>query len=105
MKRVLLSGCLLVFALGCNPEKQKLHGYDEVAFPETVENMGDINSADDDYNSTLQTIGSVSALTFCSKRGGRRDFDFVRESINYYFDLRSGLFSFDNTAHGGLNIM
>ncbi len=105
MKRVLLAGCLLGLLSGCDPEKQKLHGYDEVAFPETVENMGAINSVDDDYNSNLQTIGAVSALTFSSKRGGRSDFDFVRESLNYYYDLRSGLFSFDYAPYGGLDVL
>jgi hypothetical protein len=105
MKRVLLGGCLLGLFLGCDPAKQKLHGYDEVAFPETVENMGDINSVDDDYNSALQTVGAVSALTFSSKRGGRSDFDFVRESLNYSFDLRSGLFSFDYTPYSGLSVL
>ena len=105
MKRVLLTTCLVGLFFGCDPDKQKLHGYDEVAFPETVENMAAINSVDDDYNSNLQTIGAVSALTFSSKRGGRSDFDFVRESLDYNFDLRSGLFSFEYTPYGGLDIL
>ncbi|WP_245563764.1 hypothetical protein [Spirosoma luteum] len=105
MKRMLLGACLLGLLFSCDLEKQKLHGYDEVAFPETVETMGAINSIDDDYNSNLQTVGAVSALTFSSKRGGRRDFDFVRESLNYSYDLRSGLFSFDYTPYGGLDVV
>lgn len=105
MKRVLLGGCLLGLFLGCDPDKRRLRGYDEVAFPETVENMGAINSVDDDYNSNLQTVGEVAALTFSSKRGGRRDFDFVRESLNYSYDLRTGQFSFDYTPYGGLSVL
>ena len=99
MKRLLVASSLLLSLFSC--EKTRLYGYDEVAFPETVTNMGDINSVNDDYNSNLQTVGELASLTFSSKRGGRSDFDFVNESLNYYFDLRTGQFSLKNESPSG----
>lgn len=83
-----------------HPEK-----YNQGSFPATVTNLGDINSVDDDYNSTAPTFASVIPLLFSSKRGGRTDFNFVKESLNYSFDKRSGKFSWDNKPYGGWDIL
>ncbi len=103
MSRVLSVGCLLLLMVSCDifhPEK-----YSQGNFPATVTNLSDINSVDDDYNSTSPSLGSVIPLLFSSKRGGRRDFNFVQQSLNYTFDKRSGHFSFDNKPYSGWDIL
>lgn len=96
-------GCLCLAVVGC--DKQQPMQYSQGTFPNVVMNLGDINSVDDDYNSTIPAFGNVMPLLFSSKRGGRSDFNFVRESLNYSFDRRSGAFSFDNKPYGGLGIL
>ncbi|GAB3786433.1 hypothetical protein GCM10028818_49830 [Spirosoma horti] len=79
--------------------------YSQGVFPETVTNLGAINSIDDDYNSTAPAFGTVMPLLFSSKRGGRTDFNFVKESLNYSFNKKTGQFSFDNKPYGGWDIL
>ena len=101
MKRLFLLIGLLTIPTGCGYlESNK---YSQGTFPETPVNLSEINSVDDDYNSNIQTVGGVLALTFSSKRGGRTDFDFVNESLNISFDLRSGKSVIDNQPYGGLD--
>lgn len=102
MKLLLCVACLVAVLASCDQDDQ--HRYQPV-FSETPVNLGTINSTDDDYNSNLSVIGEVMALTFSSKRGGRSDFNFVQESFNYGFDMKTGTFSFDNQPNGGLDIM
>lgn len=105
MKSTLLLciGCLCLVVIGC--DKRQPVQYNQGTFPELVTNLGDINSVDDDYNSTAPSFGNVMPLLFSSKRGGRSDFNFVRETLNYTFDKRSGIFSFDNKPYGGLDVV
>lgn len=79
MHRILVGGCLLVLLQGCYRENVSQEWYAQGTFPETVTNLGDINSVDDDYNSALPVFGQVAPLVFSSKRGGRSDFNFVCE--------------------------
>jgi hypothetical protein len=44
-------------------------------------------------------------LVFSSKRGGRKDFNLVRETLNYSFSRKSGKFTFDNKPYGGLHVV
>lgn len=104
-KPILIASGLWLTLIGCNQFKPEPYEYNQAAFPETVTNLGDINSADDDYNSTVPSFGQVMPLLFSSKRGGRPDFNFVQESLNYGFDRRTGVFSFDNKPYGGLDIL
>ncbi|UFH54617.1 TolB family protein [Spirosoma sp. KNUC1025] len=101
MKRLFAFICLFVVA-GCNLFEPT---YSEGSFPTTVVNLGEVNSAYDDYNSTSHVVGGVMALVFSSKRGGRTDFDFIHESLNTLFDLKGGKFSFDNHPYGGLDVV
>lgn len=101
MKQTCMAGVLLLLLFSC--DLTGLHGYDEVAFPETVENLGSVNSPDDDYNSALTSVGDVASLVFSSKRGGRGDFNFVRELLNYQYERRNGKFSLDNRPYTGLD--
>lgn len=105
--KAILYGSFLVTTLmltGCEPSSRG-YKYNEGTFPETPLNLGVINSPDDDYNSTVPTYGEVLPLIFSSKRGGRTDFDFVKESFNYRFDRTTGTFSVDNRPYGGLDIL
>lgn len=96
--------CVLLMSLvSCDIIHLGEHSQGE--FPETVTNLGAINSVDDDYNSAASTFASVIPLLFSSKRGGRSDFNFVKESLNYSFDKRSGKFSWDNKPYGGWDIL
>lgn len=99
MKRVLLSVCLLSVVCSCNIFEP---GYKEGAFPGTPINLTDINSPDDDYNSTAKVVGDVIALVFSSKRGGRGDFNFIHEALDVSYDLKKGKFSFTTHPYGGL---
>jgi hypothetical protein len=102
MSRLPVLLCVLLIVSGCG-----LFGlgnkYSQGTFPQTPLNLGAINSADDDYNSTAPSAGGVMSLVFSSKRGGRTDFNFVREYLAYDFDLRTGAFSISNTPYSGLN--
>jgi hypothetical protein len=102
-KRILIGGYLVLSLVGCNPPYS--NKYSQGTFPETVTNLGTINSTDDDYNSDVPSFGTVMPLVFSSKRGGRSDFNFVKESLNYNFDRSSGAFSFDNQPYGGWDIV
>ncbi|GAB3805626.1 hypothetical protein GCM10028819_39230 [Spirosoma humi] len=101
--RLLLVCGLLVLMGSCGPFH--LGEYSQGVFPETVTNLGAINSVDDDYNSTAPAFGTVIPLLFSSKRGGRSDFNFVKESLNYSFDKHSEKFSWDNKPYGGWDIL
>ena len=105
MKRLLALSSLFLALLSCHREPNNLVGYDQVIFPETVMNLGSINSSDDDYNSALTSVGDITSLVFSSKRGGRSDFNFVRETLNYSFERRNGRFTFDTNPYGGLTIL
>lgn len=101
MKRFLISLFLLLVMIGCGIfEYDK---YTQGVFPDTVVNLGDINSADDDYNSTSHVVGNVIALVFSSKRGGRSDFNLVHTPLGVEFDLRKGDFTFSTQPYGGLD--
>ncbi|WP_461079724.1 TolB family protein [Spirosoma flavus] len=103
MKQLLFLFFLLVAVSSCGPFTPDQ--YTQGSFPETPENLSDINSADDDYNSTSHVVGNVMALVFSSKRGGRTDFNLVHESLETTFDLRSGSFTFNTHPYGGLDVI
>lgn len=96
-------GCLCLIAMSCDKLQQMQ--YSQGTFPNVVTNLGDINSIGDDYNSAVPAYGAVMPLLFSSKRGGRADFNFVKESLNYSTDRRTGVFSFDNKPYGGLDVV
>ncbi|SOD98391.1 TolB family protein [Spirosoma fluviale] len=98
-----LIGCLCLLVMSC--EKLRPMQYSQGTFPDVVTNLGDINSVDDDYNSAIPAFGSVMPLLFSSKRGGRSDFNFVKESLDYSFSRSSGVFSFTNKPYWGLGVL
>lgn len=100
MNRLLILICLLTAVCSCNLFEP---GYREGTFPDTPINLADINSADDDYNSTSNVAGDVIALVFSSKRGGRADFNFIHEALEVAYDLRKGKFMFTTKPYGGLS--
>ncbi|MES2328104.1 MAG: hypothetical protein V4539_00790 [Bacteroidota bacterium] len=65
--------------------------YNEGTFPTTPTNMGSINSAYDDYNSTFPFIGTSCPLVFSSNRGSQgQNFDFVFKWVDIYRDRYDG---------------
>ncbi|HLL97049.1 MAG TPA: hypothetical protein VK404_18900 [Spirosoma sp.] len=103
MKRLFILCALLPLTIGCGliePDR-----YTQGTFPETPVNLGDINSVDDDYNSTSHSIGNVMALVFSSKNRGRTDFNFIHKSLDIRFDLKTGKLTFDTHPYGGLDVM
>jgi len=62
-------------------------------FPDTVVNLKDINSAYDDYNISMYSLGSNIPIVFSSNRsseGGQ--FDLVQSIFSYAFDQTNGSF-------------
>ncbi len=100
MNRLLILICLVTAVCSCSLFEP---GYKEGAFPETPINLADVNSADDDYNSTSKVAGDVMALVFSSKRGGRSDFNFIHEALEVTYDLRKSKFTFTTKPYGGLS--
>ncbi len=100
MNRLLILICLVTAVCSCSLFEP---GYKEGAFPETPINLADVNSADDDYNSTSKVAGDVMALVFSSKRGGRSDFNFIHEALEVTYDLRKDKFTFTTKPYGGLS--
>ncbi|WP_338876233.1 hypothetical protein WBJ53_11330 [Spirosoma sp. SC4-14] len=105
INRILFGIFLLMSLAGCFREHVSQEWYSRGTFPETITNLGDVNSVDDDYNSALPFFGEVMPLVFSSKRGGRSDFNFVWEWLNYSFDRRTGAFTLDNKPYGWLDVV
>ena len=82
---------ILVFTLmvACKPDYQPRVA--SVSFPETPVNMGDINSAFDDYNSTASFIGYTSPFCFSSNRNSSgRNFDIIYKLLDVYASVIDG---------------
>ncbi|WP_128544185.1 TolB family protein [Larkinella soli] len=107
MKPLFLFGYLMVLLGLTSCERWGLSGYkyNQGSFPDRPVNLGEINSADDDYNSDIPFYGEVVPLIFSSKRGNRSDFNLVSENFNYSFDRKTGRFTLDNRPYGGLDIL
>ncbi|MEO8173890.1 MAG: hypothetical protein ABI581_12430 [Sediminibacterium sp.] len=85
MRNVFLLATLFgVTIIGCTPNGGGSgFKYNEGTFPSTATNLGSINSAYDDYNSALPTIGSSVPLVFSSNRNSQgKDFDFIYKWID-----------------------
>jgi hypothetical protein len=82
---IIISGCLKKSE---NPVK-----YESGFFPDTVMNMGSINSAFDDYNLNINVLTGRGPIVFSSNRnstGGQ--FDLVQGIIEFGFDQSDGSF-------------
>ena len=90
MKSKLLVPILVFTVLGaCKPDHQT--PYVPVSFPDSPVNMGDINSAFDDYNSTAAFIGSTSPFCFSSNRNSSgRNFDIIYKLLDVYASVTDG---------------
>jgi hypothetical protein len=63
------------------------------SFPDTVINLGDINSASDDYNLDLYKIYGNNSLIFSSNRGSSGgQFNLIQGTLSFQFDKKTGLF-------------
>lgn len=67
--------------------------YETGTFPDTVVNLGDINSTYDDYNISMYSLYSNLALVFSSNRGSEGgQFDLVQAILSYAFDQTNSAF-------------
>jgi hypothetical protein len=66
-------------------------------FPDTVQNLGGINSAYDDYNIGLYELYGNAPIVFSSNRGSTGgQFDLEQGLVSFSFDQVSGIFSFQS---------
>lgn len=105
MKHVVLFLAITWLAAACIVTETGGYKYNEGVFPEKPVNLGDINSTEDDYNSSIPDFGNVLGLVFSSKRSGGNHFDFIYQPLNYDFSRINGEFTFNNTPYGGLDIV
>ncbi|MGA0555270.1 TolB family protein [Larkinella sp. VNQ87] len=104
MKRNLYpSAVLLLLVLAGCELTPRGYQYDEGTLPDKPLNLADVNSPDDDYNSDVPSFGEVTPLIFSSKRGGKSQFDFVNETLNYSFNRNNGKLTVDNKPYWGLD--
>jgi len=83
---------LISFVHGCKKEPDPIK-YPKGTFPDSVYNISGLNSAYDDYNSTLYVIGSRVPIIFSSNRGSSGgQVDLVQGVLWYQFDQTSGEF-------------
>lgn len=94
--RKILSFSLLLFLIffpGCSKKSDNPVKFPSGIFPDTVINMGRINSPYDDYNLALYMLTGTSPVVFSSNRnsaGGQ--FDLVQGNIAFTFDQTNGNF-------------
>jgi hypothetical protein len=95
---ILTTGLGIFFLSSCFTNCKKTENpikFPKGAFPDTVINISDINSAYDDYNLALYQIGETLPVVFSSNRkssGGQ--FDLEQASISILFDQTTGIFGF-----------
>ena len=101
MKKLRLVFILFSVVLYACPFGTK-YRYHEGTFPKTPVNLGDINSAYDDYNSTSPVMGGIAPLCFSSNRGSSgRNFDIIYKVIDVEMSKSNGKLSVeeDNAAN------
>jgi Tol biopolymer transport system component len=104
MKKFYLVFVLFILTLYSCPFPER-YKYDVGTFPVTPVNMGDINSAYDDYNSTSPELGGGGPLCFSSNRGSHGgNFDIIYKSMNVLMDRTDGKLSVTEENSDYLNI-
>ncbi len=87
---------LIFFSSSSCKKTENPINYKSGIFPDSVINLGYINSIYDDYNSSLYQLNGYTSLVFSSNRettGGK--FDFVQAILTFAFDQTTGEFSID----------
>lgn len=98
MKNLLLISGLIVFIILFSGCPNKSPEYKMGVFPKQPVNFEDVNSAFDDYNSTLPIFGKNLFLFFSSNRNSLgTNFDIVGDNLNIQWDMEDGLLSIDNS--------
>lgn len=91
--------CILIISIffsNCKKTENPIK-FPKGTFPDTVINITDINSAYDDYNSTLYQIVDNIPIIFSSNRkssGGQ--FDLEQGAISFQFNQTTGVFGFES---------
>ncbi|HEX2969222.1 MAG TPA: hypothetical protein VHO46_08945 [Bacteroidales bacterium] len=79
---------------GCSKKNDNPVKYSSGFFPDTVINMGSINSQYDDYNLDLYQLSGSGPVIFSSNRNSSgNQFDLVQGMITFVFDQTNGNFS------------
>lgn len=88
---------LVTLTASCSKEENPVR-FKSGAFPDSVLNMGDINSVYDDYNLDLYLLKGSSPIIFSSNRsssGGQ--FDLVQGFVVFVFDQKNGYFELSSS--------
>lgn len=66
-------------------------------FPDTIKNLGNINSSYDDYNTSIlyQLAGSAPIIFSSNRKSSGGQFDLVQANIAFTFDQTNGTFGLD----------
>lgn len=92
MKSIVIALLTVIILIGCKPGGGINYIYTTASLPDTPVNMGSLNSAYDDYNSSSPFLGSSTPLCFSSNRySSGKDFDIIYKLLNCTWDMRSGL--------------
>ena len=90
LRILLTTGLMITLALSCKKEDNPIN-FQYGTFPDSIINMEGINSAYDDYNTTVYEISDAISVIFSSNRkssGGQ--FDIEQGKINYNFNQTTG---------------
>ncbi|HVN59499.1 MAG TPA: hypothetical protein VMT63_14460 [Bacteroidales bacterium] len=84
---------LILLSGGCKKTPNPIK-FQSGTFPDTVINLEGLNSAYDDYNSTLPVLGNEIPIIFSSNRGSSGgQFDLVTGTLTYSFNQTNGRFT------------
>lgn len=101
MKNLFITTIFLLFIFSSCEKTPKNKNWNQNArFPDTVVNLGDINSQYDDYNSILPETHFGKVLIFSSNRkSGGGDFDLIYEPFHAAWYWETSEFAFDNITY------
>lgn len=97
MERTSYFCCIILNILlltGCSKKEEDPIKFKQGTFPDTVLNLGNINSQFDDYN-----LSGSSPLVFSSNRASQGgQFDLVQGDVSFTFDQTTGKFDFSTSV-------
>lgn len=100
LSKILLINLILASLIlsSCSVEDENPINYPSGAFPDTVLNMGMVNSQYDDYNLDAHILTGSGPIVFSSNRnssGGQ--FDLVQGNISFFFDQTDAYFELNSS--------
>lgn len=90
---------LQLFTYSCTVEDENPINYPTGAFPDTVLNMGEVNSQYDDYNLDSYILTGSGPVVFSSNRNSKGgQFDLVQGNITFVFDQTDAYFELTSSV-------